>query len=294
MHGEGEHGEASFRMSIEALRARPQLSLAASPVLIADESSITRRSIVSIIRDGNPGIQVIEAESGTEALQAIHRDRPKIGFLSIQLPDLSGSEVVAQAELEGHSLLPVLTSALPIARWVELSTRVNAYEFLRKPFRRANVLELLRAYDRMSVPLEVLLVDDSTTARGIVQRVLRNSRFQMNIDETDSGLHALKLMEFKTYDLALLDYSMIEMNGLETACHAKSISPDLKVVLMSGHDFKGKEKGLNTFNVIDFLHKPFYVHDIDRMLHKILNLYRPYLLNAKLRPVEPILHASLR
>lgn len=280
-------------MRIGGLQTGIQLSLGVSPVLIADESAVTRRSIISIIKDGNADIRVIEAETGSEALQAIHQHKPKVGFLSVQLPDLSGSEVIAQASLEGSSFLAVLTSSLPISRWVELSLRANAYEFLRKPFRRANVLELLRACDRMSVPLEVLLVDDSTPARAIVQRVLHNSRFQMNIDETDSGLHALKLMELKAFDVALIDYSMVEMNGLETACHAKSISPDLKVILMSGHDFKGKEKGLNTFNVIDFLHKPFYAHDVDRMLHNVLNLYRPYLLNAMLRPIEPILHESL-
>jgi DNA-binding NtrC family response regulator len=280
-------------MRIGGLQSGTQLSLGVSPVLIADESAVTRRSIISIIKDGNADIHVIEAETGSEALQAIHQHKPRVGFLSVQLPDLSGSEVIAQAALEGSSFLAVLTSSLPISRWVELSLRANAYEFLRKPFRRANVLELLRACDRMSVPLEVLLVDDSTTARAIVQRVLHNSRFQMNIDETDSGLHALKLMEFKAFDVALMDYSMVEMNGLETACHAKSICPDLKVILMSGHDFKGKEKGLNTFNVIDFLHKPFYAHDVDRMLHNVLNLYRPYLLNAMLRPIEPILREGV-
>jgi CheY-like chemotaxis protein len=278
------------KMARTAPESTIQLSLAASPLLIADESAVTRRSLISIIKDSNPDIQVLEAGTGSEALQAMHHHRPKVGFFSIQLPDLSGSEVLAQAKSEGCQLLGVLTSTRPLSHWVELSLRVNAYEFLRKPFHRMNVLELLRAHERMSEPLEVLVVDDSMTARDIVRRVLGGSRFQMNVDDTDSGQHALKLMELKDYNLALIDYKMVEMNGLETACHAKSIAPNIDIVLMSGQSFKGKEQGLAAFNVVDFLLKPFYAHDVDRMLHKVLKLYRPYLLNAMLRPLQPILH----
>ena len=66
-------------MRIGGLQTGIQLSLGVSPVLIADESAVTRRSIISIIKDGNADIRVIEAETGSEALQAIHQHKPKVG-----------------------------------------------------------------------------------------------------------------------------------------------------------------------------------------------------------------------
>lgn len=73
--------------------------------------------------------------------------------------------------------------------------------------------------------MRLLIVDDSTTARTIVKKMFKD--IEVDISEAGNGKEALDLLNKNgSYDLALVDWNMPVMNGI-----------DFLRTLRSNHDF---------------------------------------------------------
>ena len=82
----------------------------------------------------------------------------------------------------------------------------------------------------------------------------------------DNGAEALKVIESKEIDLAIVDIRMPEMNGLDLIKNAKERYPDLSFVILSGYnDFEYAQKALR-LGVTDYLLKPVKVSQLYEML----------------------------
>ncbi len=111
----------------------------------------------------------------------------------------------------------VLMSSLDAEAVREVGRKLRVYEFLKKPFRTSDVLNAVSAYDRLSRVTRALLVDDSSTARKLMRRILERSQFRLDIQEAGSGEEALKLAGLTDFDAIFLDANMPGMSGPETA-----------------------------------------------------------------------------
>jgi len=74
--------------------------------------------------------------------------------------------------------------------------------------------------------IDLLVVDDNTTARNILKEMLES--FNFNVDIAASGIEALTAIELKekeqkNYDAVLLDWKMPHMDGIETVKHVNRI-----------------------------------------------------------------------
>lgn len=78
----------------------------------------------------------------------------------------------------------------------------------------------------------------------------------------ENGAEALKVIESKEIDLAIVDIRMPEMNGLDLIKTAKEKYPDLSFVILSGYnDFEYAQKALR-LGVTDYLLKPVKVSQL--------------------------------
>src|SRR5919112_2498408 len=180
---------------------KPQKAGRRSPwlVMLADDSASMRKSLAAAIRNYDRSIEIVEAVTGRAALDVLVGRSPDIAFINLQLPEISGAEALAWASRKHVRPLTILMSNQVLPKWVEVSTELGAYEFWRKRFDPAHVMELLRAYRLMRTPMKLLLVDESPTAHEIIGRMTANSRFTLEVDHSDSGVHALKLMRESHY-----------------------------------------------------------------------------------------------
>lgn len=249
-------------------------------VMIADASPEARRRIADAVLSHAPECEIVEVDRGDIAAERIVSDRPDVLFVNVKLPAMSGAEAVAIAKLQGVRPVTILLSEQVLTRWVALSIEVGAYEFLKSPYDAAHIVALMRAVEKMRAPLRVLVVEDAENARAIIRKTLAATRFDLAIDETDSGAHAIKLLQHERFDIALIDLHMAGMDGLETACKAKEVVPDTALVMMSGAGNERIEAASKHFGFSTFLQKPFFAHHVEDMLHEVLGLRRPYLLNA--------------
>jgi CheY-like chemotaxis protein len=268
-------------------KLKPQGTLRSTPwlVLLADDSTSMRKNLAAAIRRYDQSIEIVEALTGREALDVLVARSPDIAFINLQLPEISGAEAIAWASRQNVRPLTILMSNQVLPKWVEVSTELGAYEFWRKRFDPAHVMELLRAYRLMRTPMRLLLVEESAAAHDIIGRMMSSSRFSLEVDHSDSGVHALTLIREAHYDLALIDATFSAgISGLEIACQVRAASPATKVMLMANGKAKNAVQAARQFGFHSFLTKPFYARDLDFALHSEFELRRPYLLNALVAP----------
>lgn len=264
-------------------------------VLIADDSASMRKSLAAAIKDYDTSIEIVEALTGRQALDLLVARPPNLAFINLQLPEISGAEALAYALRKGVRPLTILMSKQVLPKWVEVSTELGAYEFWRKRFDPAHVMQLLDAYRLMRTPMKLLLADESATAHDLIVRMLGRCRFQLDVDHSDSGTHALGLVRDTRYDVALIDSKFANgMSGFEIACQIRAASPATKLILMVGGPAASAMQVARQFGLRSFLHKPFYLRDVEFALHAELGLRRPYLLNALVAPPAPSRAAGAR
>ena len=83
---------------------------------------------------------------------------------------------------------------------------------------------------------EVILADDEGDFRGWLRSLLDGSHEFNVVGEAGSGREVLGLVDRLMPDLVISDVDMADGDGLEVAREVVERSPDIKVILVSGHD----------------------------------------------------------
>ena len=83
----------------------------------------------------------------------------------------------------------------------------------------------------------VLLVDDNTLARRVMERALNSERGStlQSVVVAASGEEALELLKQESYDVLVTDFQMDGLNGLELTKEARKLHPGIAALLISGH-----------------------------------------------------------
>jgi two-component system LytT family response regulator len=111
--------------------------------LIVDDEPLARRGL-ELRLHGLPEVEVVrQCANGREALAAIAELRPDLMFLDIQMPGLSGFDVIAQVP---QSSLPLVVFVTAFDRFALDAFEAHALDYLLKPVDDAR---LARAMDRV-------------------------------------------------------------------------------------------------------------------------------------------------
>jgi two-component system LytT family response regulator len=116
--------------------------------LVIDDEPIARHSIVRLLRADAEIHLVGEYGDGASALDAIRGLAPDLIFLDIQMPELSGIDVIACI---GDARMPATVFVTAYERYAVRAFEANAVDYLVKPFSRERFeLTLQRAKHRLS------------------------------------------------------------------------------------------------------------------------------------------------
>jgi two-component system NtrC family response regulator len=109
-------------------------------LLIDDDASLRRVTEYSL---QSAGFQVISAADGEQGLASFKMDHPEIVITDIQMPGLSGYEVLQQIKAERpETLVIVITAYSSVEKAVE-AMKQGAYDYLAKPFSRDELVLLV-------------------------------------------------------------------------------------------------------------------------------------------------------
>ena len=114
----------------------------------------------------------------------------------------------------------------------------------------------------MSKPVHyrrILLAEDEEAMRTYLTRALEKAGYA--VDSVDCGTAALPLLESAEYDLLLSDIVMPEMDGIELAQMCNEISPDTKVMFITGFAAVSL-KACTDQPQARVLSKPFHLRDL--------------------------------
>jgi two-component system LytT family response regulator len=98
--------------------------------LLVDDEALSRRGLELRLRMANDIEIVAECSNGREALNAIRELKPDLVFLDIQMPGLSGFDVLA--ELQPHEL-PMIVFVTAYDRFAVQAFEARAIDYVLKP-----------------------------------------------------------------------------------------------------------------------------------------------------------------
>src|SRR3954463_14491094 len=98
--------------------------------IIVDDEELARRGI-EIRLAAHPDVEIVgHCENGREALEAVVREKPDLMFLDIQMPGISGFDVLARLP---HESMPMIVFVTAFDRFALDAFEAHALDYLLKP-----------------------------------------------------------------------------------------------------------------------------------------------------------------
>lgn len=107
--------------------------------------------------------------------------------------------------------------------------------------------------------IRILLAEDEDAMRSYLARALENAGYE--VVAVDRGTAALPWLETEAFDLLLTDIVMPEMDGIELAQRCANISPETKVMFITGFAAVSL-KASREAPQAKILSKPFHLRDL--------------------------------
>jgi two-component system, response regulator RegA len=113
--------------------------------------------------------------------------------------------------------------------------------------------------------IRILLVDDEEGFVTILAK--RMSRRNFDVTTAGNGAEAIKILRHQDFDIALLDYKMEGLDGVEVLKIFKMMAPELPVIILTGHGDEAAAADGQKYGAADYIRKP---HDFEELVQKIL------------------------
>lgn len=122
--------------------------------------------------------------------------------------------------------------------------------------------------------MKILVVDDSATMRRILINSLKKIGFE-NVEQASDGLEAQKVLnENSDIELALVDWTMPNMNGFEflEATKADDKFKNIPIIMVTTEDEKKKVIKAIKSGAANYIVKPFIDDDIKEKIASVIDI----------------------
>ena len=101
---------------------------------------------------------------------------------------------------------------------------------------------------------KILVVDDEENMLALFKRVLGKEGY--DIECVDSGRRSVQLVKEKPFELAIVDVSMPDMDGIEVLARLKVMDKEMPVIMVTAFRSWEKEQAARRLGCADYLSKP--------------------------------------
>lgn len=221
---------------------------------------------------------VLEAESGLEAIEIARAEAPDIILLDVMMPGIDGFETCRRIKTDPETMhIPVvMLTALDKREDKVLGLQVGADDFLTKPFedvalmsRVSSLIRIKQMVDELALrgrtaadsgyqtvlkasqaltfeDAEILVVSaDDSTREGIVEML--SSELQCRIETSDSVAGGLELAQSRVFDALIIDHALGDDDPLRlgSVVHARPETRQSAIIYIApGDDIAQAAKAL--------------------------------------------------
>jgi CheY-like chemotaxis protein len=249
-------------------------------LLVVEDNRVEQMSIHELL--GHDDIEIVDANTGDEALKTLRDQQCDCVVLDLRLPDMSGFEVLERMRADGSlAEIPVVVftgrelsaeedaqlhsmARSIVVKGVESPERLlnETALFLHRvitdlPVEKQNMLERLNSSDEDLVGRTVLLVDDDSRNIFALSSVLE--RRGMNVLTATTGNEAIALIEgTPSLAIVLMDIMMPEMDGYQTIekIRQNRAYRRLPIIALTAKAMKGDREKCLEAGASDYLAKP--------------------------------------
>jgi CheY-like chemotaxis protein len=240
-----------------------QMMVAASP----GDRDLFRRAVAA----SHVPIEIIEAESAPTAARSLSAGVDLV-LIDAALGDQTVAQILAVARGATRCPFTVLLTD-PTQAAVAFATDATAI----KPTQFLETKRFLESASRLRRNCRVLVLDDSSTMRSIVRKMLAAIRFPLEVTEAAQGAEAIELACNIDFDIVFVDYNLPGFSGLETIGEIRRLKRNPSFVLITSTRDAALEQRARAQGAV-FLKKPFFLADIEAIL---CNYYGLIALNPK-------------
>jgi two-component system NtrC family response regulator len=148
-------------------------------LLIDDDDSLRRVTEYSL---HSAGFQVLSAADGKQGLASFHADEPRVVITDIQMPGLSGYEVLQQIKAERPETQVIVVTAFSSVEKAVEAMKQGAYDYLAKPFSRDElVLVVEKAFNLLGLQEENQRLRDELEHQADFSHMVGNSDVMQNV-----------------------------------------------------------------------------------------------------------------
>lgn len=116
--------------------------------------------------------------------------------------------------------------------------------------------------------VKILIIDDEKPIRGMLKNFLMSQEFI--VDTAENGDQGIEILKTKIYDIVISDFTMPgNFFGLNLIKKIHKISPNTKIISISGYSADTHEKDILNVGAYCFLMKPFR---LEQLLMEIKNI----------------------
>ena len=143
-------------------------------VLVVDDDADVRSLLTTVLTKSR--MTVVEAPSGAEGIAFLGRQEFDVALVDVLLPDHSGLDILRWARTaEVDTEFVVLTGHADVETAVE-AMRLGAYDFIRKPWRNAELLEVIaKATEKKALRRENSALKEVITRRDGMPHIIGDS-----------------------------------------------------------------------------------------------------------------------
>ena len=254
-------------------------------ILLVEPSPTQRTIITGYLKEQYVG-QVESVSSGQEALSFIQKYPPDLVISAMYLPDMSATDLLAdlRSREDSESINFMLVSSETAFTALDPIRQAGVIAILPKPFVHQDLERALRTTLDYISPEElalasddireinVLVVDDSMTARKHISRVLQNMGIE-RITTANSGLQAITKLSDDDFDLVVTDLNMPDMDGQQLIEHVRHDMGNtyIPILMVTSEKDAARLSSVQQSGVSAICDKPFEPESVREILFRVLD-----------------------
>ncbi len=134
-------------------------------ILVIDDDVSLRRVVEFTLEQA--GYEVLSARTGSEGLELFQRHRPPLVITDVQMPGISGYEVLEKIKAADSDTLVMLITAFSSVENAVEAIKMGAYDYVTKPFSRDQlVLAVAKAFEYRGLRRENLQLKTALEDQG--------------------------------------------------------------------------------------------------------------------------------